>query len=357
MMTLEQKLPPSINPYLDLKKFQKPKLKFQDYIEGILNGNTVILSQAITLIESEKEEDKHLASQIIQFFLKRETSSFRMGITGVPGVGKSTFIESFGLDLISRGHKVAVLAVDPSSEKSGGSILGDKTRMENLSRNPNAYIRPSPSKGNLGGVAKRTRETILLCEAAGYDWILVETVGVGQSEVLVHSMVDFFLLLILPGSGDELQGMKRGIMEMADGILITKSDGDNIKKAKIAKADIERALHYFSYSENHWKPFVLCISSITKEGFEEFYKKLSEYEVLIKSNKLPFTNKTYFEKRREEQSIYWFEQTFLENLKDFIKEKFEKDYKILKEKILKKELTPFEASNILLKKIREINIL
>lgn len=191
-MTLKSSM---INPYLDLSQFHKPKLNFEDYIDGILKGDRIVLSKAITLIESEKQDDKELASRIIQFCLRQETSSFRIGVTGVPGVGKSTFIESFGLDLISRGHKVAVLAVDPSSEKSGGSILGDRTRMENLSKNANAYIRPSPSKGSLGGVARRTREVILLCEAAGYDRILVETVGVGQSETLVYSMVDFFFIV------------------------------------------------------------------------------------------------------------------------------------------------------------------
>ncbi len=349
-MTLKSSM---INPYLDIRRFYKPKLQFEDYIEGIQKGNRTILSQAITLIESEREEDKELASRIIQFCLKKQTSSFRIGITGVPGVGKSTFIESFGLDLISKGHKVAVLAVDPSSEKSGGSILGDRTRMENLSKNANAYIRPSPSKGTLGGVARRTREVILLCEAAGYDRILVETVGVGQSETLVHSMVDFFLLLILPNSGDELQGMKRGIMEMADGILITKSDGDTLPKAKIAKADLERVIPYFSMNYDFWKPFVICISSLNKTGFSEFYQKLNLFENNVKTNLHPLAKKTYFEYKREQQSLYWFEQTFMENFKDYIKKAFQKDYEKLKQKIINKEITPFEASENFLKIFKE----
>ncbi|MFN3604259.1 MAG: methylmalonyl Co-A mutase-associated GTPase MeaB [Leptonema sp. (in: bacteria)] len=356
MTFLEHQIPPSINPYLDIKKFQKPKLGFDEYIEGILNGDRVILSRAITLIESDKEEDKKLSSRIIQYFLKKQMESFRIGITGVPGVGKSTFIEAFGLDLISKGHKVAVLAVDPSSERSGGSILGDKTRMENLSKHPHAFIRPSPSRGTLGGVAKRTREVMLLCEAAGFNRIIIETVGVGQSETLVHSMVDFFLLLILPGSGDELQGIKRGIMEMADGILVTKTDGDNIQKSKIAKADIQRVVQYFSDSEINWKPFVICVSSLTKEGFPEFYEKLELFLTYVQSNQDPFTKKTFFEMRREIQSLYWFEQVFFEDLKGLIKEKIQNDYIQLKEKILKKELSPFEASQILIQKVKEFLI-
>jgi len=355
-MNLMTEIPPSINPYLNKNQFKRKKYTFEEYIEGIKNQNRVILSKAITLIESENPEDQELASQIIKECLKIKNTSFRIGITGIPGVGKSTFIESFGLELIEKGHRLAVLAIDPSSERSGGSILGDKTRMENLSRNPYAYIRPSPSGRTLGGVAKRTRETIILCEAAGFDRIIVETVGVGQGEVIVHSMVDFFMLLILPGSGDELQGMKRGIMEMADGIVITKSDGENLKKAKIAKADIERALHYFPISKSGWNPPVILTSSLTKLGFDEVYKMLYDYEQLMKNKINLETKKSFFESRRDEQSLYWFEQSFVEKMKNIVIKNISNEYNKLKEKILKKEITPFEASEQLLEMIfRKLN--
>jgi len=347
-MSLMVDIPPSINPYLDKSRFKKRTYSFEEYIEGILNHDRVILSKAITLIESENPEDQQLAGRIIKECLKINTDSFRIGITGIPGVGKSTFIESFGLDLIEKGHKVAVLAVDPTSERSGGSILGDKTRMENLSKHPNAYIRPSPSGRVPGGVAKRTREAIILCEAAGFDRIIIETVGVGQGEVLVHSMVDFFMLLILPGSGDELQGMKRGIMEMADGIVITKADGDNLKKAKIAKADIQRALHYFPVSKSGWNPPIILTSSITKLGFDEVYRMLINFETLMKNKIHPETTKSYFEMRRREQSLYWFEQSFFEKIKSQIIEKIQSEYQELKEKILNQEITPFDAAEQLL---------
>ncbi|MCS7204067.1 MAG: methylmalonyl Co-A mutase-associated GTPase MeaB [Leptospiraceae bacterium] len=349
-MNLITQVPPTISPYLKKEQYRKKEYTFEEYIDGILNGNRTILSKAITLIESENPKDMELASEIIKFCLKNQRDSFRIGITGIPGVGKSTFIEAFGLELIQQGHKVAVLAVDPSSEKSGGSILGDKTRMEELSRNPNAYIRPSPSRGTLGGVAKKTRETILLCETAGFDRIIVETVGVGQGEVVVHSMVDVFLLLILPGTGDELQGIKRGIMEMADGILITKVDGENIQKSKIAKADLQRALHYFPPSEIGWTPPVILTSSRTKLGFEEIHKMLHEYERLIKTTIHPESKRSYFEQKRNIQSLYWFDQSFFEKVKRSVIEKIQDEYEALKTQILKNEITPFEAAEKLVKK-------
>ena len=232
----------SINKNFHLKK--REEISLEKYVAGILSGDISLLSAAITLIESANPRHRELAEQIIEECLPHSGKSIRIGITGVPGVGKSTFIESFGTFLTTQERKVAVLAIDPSSQKSGGSILGDKTRMEDLSTNKNAYVRPSPAKGSLGGVARNTRETIILCEAAGYDTILIETVGVGQSEIAVHGMVDFFLLLMLAGAGDELQGIKRGIMEMADAVVITKADGDNIENSKRAKTEYKNALHF-----------------------------------------------------------------------------------------------------------------
>ncbi|RLD85365.1 MAG: methylmalonyl Co-A mutase-associated GTPase MeaB, partial [Bacteroidetes bacterium] len=233
------------------KKFKpRNRLKAEEYIDGILNGNRVILSRAITIIESNLESDKKLAKEIIQAVLPRSGNSIRIGITGVPGVGKSTFIEVFGKHLIVQGHKVAILSIDPSSQRSKGSILGDKTRMEELANLENAYIRPSASGDTLGGVANKTGETVLLCEAAGYDVVLIETVGVGQSETAVHGMTDFFLLLMLSGAGDELQGIKKGIMEMADMVVINKADGDNIRRSEMAKLQYQNALHIFPRSES-----------------------------------------------------------------------------------------------------------
>lgn len=350
-MNTNTEIPPTVSPYLKKEQYRKKEHSLEEYIEGIRNGNRTILSKAITLIESENPRDMELASELVKYFLKNPGESFRIGITGIPGVGKSTFIEAFGLDLIEKGHKVAVLAVDPSSEKTGGSILGDKTRMENLSRHPAAYIRPSPSRGTPGGVARKTRETIILCEAAGFDRIIVETVGVGQGEIVVHSMVDFFLLLILPGSGDELQGIKRGIMEMADGILITKSDGENIKKSRIARADIQRALHYFPVNENGWIPPVILTSSITRTGFDEIHGMLENFESYMKTNLHPQTGKSLFEHRRSVQSLYWFEQSLMEKIKTALFRIIEEEYENLKEKVIENKITPFDASEIIIQKL------
>ncbi|RME19583.1 MAG: methylmalonyl Co-A mutase-associated GTPase MeaB, partial [Bacteroidetes bacterium] len=239
-------------------------LSVDDYVKGILNQDISILARAITLIESNKEYHQKIAEDVLRKIVAHTGKSFRIGITGPPGVGKSTFIETFGLYCIEKGHKLAVLAIDPSSSISKGSILGDKTRMERLSCHPKAFIRPSPSAGILGGVAAKTYETMLLCEAAGFDWIFVETVGVGQSEIDVADITDFFLLLMLASSGDEIQGIKRGIMEMADGIVITKADGDNLSKAKLAAARFKSALHYFSHPLKNWSVPVLPVSSLTK---------------------------------------------------------------------------------------------
>jgi len=277
-----------------LKRSKYKLLALDEYVDGIISCNRTILGQAITLVESSLPEHNELAQQIIEKCLPHTENSIRVGITGVPGVGKSTFIEALGRHLTSSGHKLAVLAIDPSSQRSKGSILGDKTRMEELSVDPNAFIRPSPSAGSLGGVARKTRETIILCEAAGFDVIFIETVGVGQSETMVHSMVDFFLLLMLAGAGDELQGIKKGIMEMADSLVINKADGDNLLKAKLAKQEYENALHLFPPNESGWYPKVTTCSSISKEGIETVWKIINQF-------KKEMIGSGYFDKRRQEQ--------------------------------------------------------
>jgi LAO/AO transport system kinase len=287
----------------------RKKLSADEYVNGILAGNRTLLSQAITLVESSLPAHYKLAQEIIEKCLPHSGKSVRIGITGVPGVGKSTFIEAMGTYITSQGCKLAVLAIDPSSERSKGSILGDKTRMEQLSVNPDAFIRPSPSAGSLGGVARKTRETIILCEAAGFDTIFIETVGVGQSETAVHSMVDFFLLLMLAGAGDELQGIKRGIMEMADAIAITKSDSGNLQKAELAAVQYRNALHLFPKSPSLWDPQVLLCSSVTGFGIPEIWNTVQEYLTLTRQNE-------FFYQRRREQSKYWMYETINEALND-----------------------------------------
>ncbi|WP_075349743.1 methylmalonyl Co-A mutase-associated GTPase MeaB [Algoriphagus marinus] len=274
------------------------RLSLEEYRNGILEGNRAVLSRAITLVESSLESDAELASQLVQEILPSTGNSKRIGITGVPGVGKSTFIESFGKLLLEKGHKVAVLAVDPSSQKTKGSILGDKTRMENLAADKRAFIRPSPTGTTLGGVSAKTREAMLLCEAAGFDVILIETVGVGQSETAVKGMVDFFLLLMLAGAGDELQGIKKGIMEMADGLFINKAEGENLLLAKKAKANYSNALHLFPLGENGWSPKVLLGSSIVGTGLEEVWEMISEFEGIT-------VERGFWQGNRENQRLNW----------------------------------------------------
>ena len=286
--------PDQVNP--NLTRHKRRVLSLDDYVEGILKGDRVILSRAITLIESANPDHFEMAQAIIERCLPHSGNSLRIGITGVPGVGKSTFIESFGTMLTGMGHKLAVLAIDPSSEHTKGSILGDKTRMETLSVDPHAFIRPSPSGSTLGGVARKTRETIILCEAAGFDVILVETVGVGQSETVVKSMVDFFLLLMLAGAGDELQGIKRGIMEMADGLIINKADGDNKAKAVGAQAQYRAALKLFPKNESQWDVPVEVCSALEGYAIDKVWKMILQYEALTKGN-------GYFEKNRTEQNV------------------------------------------------------
>ncbi len=310
------KQPPVINPYLANRPPRRPGIRSVDeYMAGIEAGDTTILSQAITLVESLSPGHRKVAGEIIARCQRIASGrkTMRIGITGVPGVGKSTFIEAFGSHITARGHKLAVLAIDPSSERSKGSILGDKTRMETLVRDPKVFIRPSPSAGSLGGVARRTRETILLCEAAGYDVIFIETVGVGQSETAVHSMSDFFLLLMLSGAGDELQGIKRGIMEMSDLIAITKADGNNVEKARVARSLYASALHLFPPAESGWVPTAVTSSAVTREGLDDIMKKLEEYFDLVTGN-------GFYLRRRREQARYWMYESINESLKDMFYE-------------------------------------
>ena len=326
-----------------IQRFRKKQPSAEDLIRGILAGNIADLSRAITLVESTNPEHLAKANAIINACLPHAKKSVRIGITGVPGVGKSTFIEAFGTYLTGLGKKVAVLAVDPTSTISHGSILGDKTRMEELVKNKNAYIRPSASGSTLGGVARKTRETITLCEAFGFDTIIIETVGVGQSETAVHSMVDFFLLLKISGAGDELQGIKRGIMEMADAIVINKADGDNIKKANLAKVEFNRALHLFPAKNSGWTPTVTTCSSITKEGIHSVWETISSYLELTTANH-------YFEEKRKEQNQYWMMETIEEHLKnDFYNDASIKKLLVENKKAVQNnELSPFAAATILL---------
>lgn len=329
---------PAVNPYLRTRVRRK-QYTASEYVEGILKGNITILSQAVTLVESSRHEHQLLAQEIIEKCLPYAGNSVRIGITGVPGAGKSTSIDVFGMHLIEQGRRLAVLAIDPSSERSKGSILGDKTRMEELSRAKEAFIRPSPSAGSLGGVARKTRETIVLCEAAGFDTVFVETVGVGQSETAVHSMVDFFLLIQLAGTGDELQGIKRGIMEMADGIIINKADGDNIEKAKLAQSQFRNALHLFPPTESGWIPKVLTYSGYYKLGIKEIWDMIDEYIAYTKKNH-------YFEHKRNEQAKYWMYESINESLRDsfYHNEDVEKMLGTTEQQVLNSEISSFVAA-------------
>lgn len=332
----------SANAIVSLRRKQPSA---DELVNGILSGNKTALSRAITLVESTNPQHLEKANEVIARCLPHANKSARIGITGVPGVGKSTFIEAFGKRLTGIGKKVAVLAVDPSSSLSHGSILGDKTRMEELVKDENAYIRPSASGETLGGVARKTREAIILCEACGFDTIIIETVGVGQSETAVHSMVDFFLLLKIAGAGDELQGIKRGIMEMADLIVINKADGDNIRKAKLAKTEFGRALHLFPAKASGWQPKVATCSAVTKDGIAEVWEVMQDYFSVTKDN-------GYFEEHRSGQNTYWLTQTINEQLlNDFysrpeIAKLLEENKKAVQYNVI----SPFAAAAILLQK-------
>ena len=336
------KQPPVVNPYLKPRRRQQLP-SAPDLVEGILKGDVMRLARAVTLVESVAPAHQAIAQEVIEKCLPHSGRSRRIGITGVPGAGKSTSIDVFGLHVLRNGGKLAVLAIDPSSERTKGSILGDKTRMEKLSQHESAFIRPSPSGGSLGGVARKTRETIVLCEAAGYNNIFVETVGVGQSETAVHSMVDFFLLIQLAGTGDELQGIKRGIMEMADGIVINKADGDNIKRAQLAQAQFRAALHLFPTPPSGWTPEVLTYSGYFELGIAEVWDMIDRYFKFVDKN-------GYFEERRRQQSRYWMYETIDSELRRRFYDDPERARRIAEAErlVLSNRLSPFAAANNLL---------
>ncbi|MFN6379157.1 MAG: methylmalonyl Co-A mutase-associated GTPase MeaB [Flavobacteriales bacterium] len=320
----------------------KHKQRLQDanfYFEGIRNGSIGLLAEAITLVESTKPEHRKLSEEILQKCLPFAGNSIRLGITGVPGVGKSTFIESFGAFLTQQKHRVAVLAIDPSSPITKGSILGDKTRMELLSQNANAFIRPSPAADSLGGVARKTKESLLLCETAGFDFIIIETVGVGQSETAVHQMTDFFLLLMLAGAGDQLQGIKRGIMEMCDALIITKADGENEKKAMRAKAEYTSALHFYPAKTSGWIPKVSSCSALENKGIEDVYAIVQEHHRWFKERGL-------LQQLRDQQDVLWMEDNIKDRIlsKYFENPEFQSKLKAVRQELSEKKITPFQAA-------------
>jgi len=331
-------------------KNYKPKgrLAAKEYIDGVLKGDRVLLSRAITIIESNLETDKVLAKEIVQSILPHSGNSIRIGITGVPGVGKSTFIEAFGKYLITQGRRVAILSIDPSSQRSKGSILGDKTRMEDLANMEEAYIRPSASGDTLGGVANKTGETMLLCEANGYDVVLIETVGVGQSETAVHGMTDFFLLLMLSGAGDELQGIKKGIMEMADMVVINKADGDNIRMSEMARLQYQNALHIFPQSESGWSPVVSTASAIKNIGISNVWDEIEKFKKLVDEN-------GYFLKNRNHQQIDWMYNNINEELKRLFygSKNIKIHLKVLEKEIISAEISPVKAAEIMIQEFKK----
>ncbi|PKD18202.1 protein kinase [Salegentibacter salinarum] len=333
-----------------IRASRKNKFEERDLLQQLLDGNKTALGRAITLVESNQFSHRKKAQQLLEGALPYSQKSIRIGITGVPGVGKSTFIESFGSYLIQQGKKVAVLAVDPSSSVSHGSILGDKTRMENLVKEESAFIRPSASGSSLGGVAKKTRESIILCEAAGFDVVLIETVGVGQSETTVHSMTDFFLLLKLAGAGDELQGIKRGIIEMADAIVINKADGDNIKAAREAKLEFNRALQLYPTKESGWKPKVALSSALKQTGIDNVWDFISEFEKMVEAN-------GHFQKNRKEQDKFWLLQTINEHLKNRFYQNvmMKKELEVQLKAIEDNKITAFAAADLLIEKFEKLN--
>ena len=336
--------PSIVNPYLKRGRFRRREMTVAEMVDGIVKGDVTILSQAVTLVESVNPAHQQKAQEVIEKCLPYSGSSIRIGISGVPGAGKSTSIDQFGIHVLERtGGKLAVLAIDPSSERSKGSILGDKTRMEKLSVHPDAFIRPSPSAGSLGGVARKTRESIILCEAAGFDKIFVETVGVGQSETACHSMVDFFLLIQLAGTGDELQGIKRGIMEISDGIVINKCDGNNVEKCQMAATNFRNALHFFPMPDSGWLPKVLCYSGFYGTGVKEIWDMIYQYIDFVKNN-------GYFNYRRNEQAKYWMYESINEHLRNsfYNNEKIQENIQHAEQSVLNGEKTSFAAAGDLL---------
>lgn len=337
--------PSAVNPMAAQAGYRRRRRLYtpREYADGVLAGDRPMLAQAITLVESSLAEHAELAREIVELCMPASGRSVRVGITGVPGAGKSTFIEALGNEVVARGHKLAVLAVDPSSERTHGSILGDKTRMESLSNCPQAFIRPSPSAGSLGGVARKTRETIILAEAAGFDIVFVETVGVGQSEIAVHGMVDFFLLLMLAGAGDELQGIKRGIMEMADALVINKADGSNVARARAAQAEYSGAMRLFPMPPSGWRPKVMTASALERTGVAEVWETIEAYVSHTLANR-------YFDDRRQRQAMYWMRETIVDQLRGA----FDADPRVLaalpgiEADVLANRMSPFAAAGRLI---------
>ena len=336
--------PSIINPYLKRGRFRRRELSVAEMVEGIIKGDVTILSQAVTLIESVNPDHQAKAQEVINKCLPYSGNSIRIGISGVPGAGKSTSIDEFGMHVLKeKGGKLAVLAIDPSSERTKGSILVDKTRMEKLAQHPSSFIRPSPSAGSLGGVARKTRETIILCEAAGFDKIFVETVGVGQSETACHSMVDFFLLIQVAGTGDELQGIKRGIMEISDGIVINKCDGDNVDRCHMAATNFRNALHFFPMPESGWTVKVSLCSAYTKQGVEDLWNSVMDYVTFTKGN-------GYFYQKRQQQNL----RIMTEAVENGLRERFfntpgiEERIEALSKEILENKISPYAAADQLL---------
>jgi LAO/AO transport system kinase len=337
-----------LNSWFKKRAQRRENLSAVKLLPELLRGDINALSSSITLLESSREDDRLVARDLLKMVLPHTGNSIRIGITGVPGVGKSTFIESFGKVILDKGMKLAVLAIDPSSSQSGGSILGDKTRMQDLSVHPNVFIRPSAAGETLGGVARKTRESIYLCEAAGFDVVLIETVGVGQSETLVHSMVDFFLLLMLSGAGDELQGIKRGIMEMADALVITKADGDNVKKSELAARQYANAMHLFPPKKSDWIAQTMTCSSLEHTNIDKIWDTVETFRNTTKIN-------GWWEEHRKQQDKYWLRET----LKELILHEFFSDEEMLsrlkvnEQKVFNSELGSFEAAEELYREFQE----
>lgn len=323
-------------------------LSVDDYVQGVLVGNRMILARAITLIESNSDKHFEQAQEVLRLLLPYTGKSLRIGITGVPGAGKSTFIEALGCRLMAENYRLAVLAVDPSSSLSKGSVLGDKTRMEKLSRAEHCFIRPSPAGGKLGGVTRKTRETILLCEAAGYDVIFIETVGVGQNEITVRSMVDFFLLLKIAGAGDELQGIKKGVIELADAILINKADGDNLKRAEIARREFANALHYLKSPTAGWKPEILTCSAVEGNGIGEVWEMILRFRDNVVESGI-------FEERRNQQNLGWVHDLVSEHLLNVFygNNKIKELLPALEKKVISGKLPPTQAARILMSEFED----
>ncbi len=352
MMSNEQYTPPpSLNPRLAQRSSTRQhRLSVDDYVRGILRGERVMLSRAITLAESTRSDHQKLAQQIIEQCLPKAGNSVRIGITGTPGVGKSTFIEALGLHLIEQERRIAVLTIDPSSQVSGGSILGDKTRMGELSSHKQVFIRPSAAGETLGGVARKTRETVLLCEAAGFDTIFIETVGVGQSEIAVHSMVDCFLLLLLPGAGDELQGIKRGIVEMADIVAVNKADGGRLPLAKQARQEYRNALHLFPVKESGWTPKVHLCSAVSKLGVPGVWESIQSFVDSTKAN-------GFFVKNRNHQARYWLHETIQQNLRQWFYQNntIRNALPEIEQRVLDGQLSSFQGAENLLELFTKAN--